>query len=91
MQDTPAVFISGPRQAGKTTLARRIAGQKMRYLTLDDETVLLAAKEERKSLMFGGVIKVPIGGAIRVPSHTFSGIGLIGSALAGRRMRMVWM
>jgi uncharacterized protein len=51
MQDTPAILISGPRQAGKTTLARQIAGQEMRYLTLDDETVLLAAKEDPVALV----------------------------------------
>lgn len=51
MQDAPAVLISGPRQVGKTTLARLIAGQKMRCLTLDDETVLLAAKKDLVALV----------------------------------------
>jgi predicted AAA+ superfamily ATPase len=46
MEDTPVVLICGPRQAGKTTLVRQIAGQKMRYLTLDDELTLLSAKED---------------------------------------------
>jgi hypothetical protein len=46
MQDTPVVLICGPRQAGKTTLVRQIAGQEMRYLTLDDELTLLSAKED---------------------------------------------
>ena len=46
MQDTPVVLICGPRQAGKTTLARHIAGQDMRYVTLDDELTMLAAKED---------------------------------------------
>ncbi len=42
--DTPAVLIAGPRQAGKTTLARRMANDGMRYLTLDDELTLLSAQ-----------------------------------------------
>lgn len=46
MADTPVVLIAGPRQAGKTTLVRQMAGQEMRYLTLDDELTLLAAKED---------------------------------------------
>lgn len=51
MQDTPAILINGPRQAGKTTLARHIAGQDMRFLTLDDEAVLFAARENPVGLI----------------------------------------
>jgi len=40
-------MIAGPRQAGKTTLVRRIAASHdMRYLTLDDEMTRLAATED---------------------------------------------
>ena len=46
MADTPVALIAGPRQAGKTTLVRQLADQDIRYLTLDDETPLLAAKED---------------------------------------------
>lgn len=46
LRDTPVVLIAGPRQAGKTTLARQIAQQEMRYLTLDDELLLLSARED---------------------------------------------
>jgi len=47
LTDTPVVLIAGPRQAGKTTLARHVAKEQgMQYLTLDDELVLLSAKED---------------------------------------------
>lgn len=46
MADTPVVLVAGPRQAGKTTLVRQMAAQGVRYLTLDDELTLLAAKED---------------------------------------------
>ena len=46
MSDTPVVLVAGPRQAGKTTLVRRMAARGARYLTLDDELTLLAAKED---------------------------------------------
>jgi len=47
MKDTPVVLLAGPRQAGKTTLVRRIAEQEgFRYLTLDDELTLLSASED---------------------------------------------
>src|SRR6056300_339211 len=45
--DTPVIFLSGPRQAGKTTLVREIASkQNIKYLTLDDELTLLSAKQD---------------------------------------------
>ena len=48
LSDTPVVLIAGPRQAGKTTLARQIAAQhpELRYFTLDDELTLLAARQD---------------------------------------------
>ena len=46
LADTPVVLIAGPRQAGKTTLVRKIASQGLRYLTLDDDLTLLAAQED---------------------------------------------
>ncbi len=46
LTDTPVVLIAGPRQAGKTTLVRQMADPELRYLTLDDELTLLAAKED---------------------------------------------
>ncbi|MBI3146201.1 MAG: ATP-binding protein [Pseudogulbenkiania sp.] len=46
LTDTPVVLIAGPRQAGKTTLVRQMADKGLRYLTLDNELTLLAAKED---------------------------------------------
>lgn len=46
LHDTPVVFLAGPRQAGKTTLVRRIAAQGLRYLTMDDELTLLSARQD---------------------------------------------
>lgn len=46
MLDTPVVLLAGPRQAGKTTLVRQMAGNELRYLTLDDELTLLSARED---------------------------------------------
>ena len=40
---TRVVLISGPRQSGKTTLAKQIAGRKIPFLNLDDKTTLDAA------------------------------------------------
>lgn len=43
LQDTRVVLLAGPRQAGKTTLARELAGEDRPYLTLDDATTRAAA------------------------------------------------
>ena len=48
MRDTPVVLLAGPRQAGKTTLVKQIAGHtgEFRYLTLDDALTLLSAQAD---------------------------------------------
>jgi len=52
MSDTPVTLIAGPRQSGKTTLVRQIANQHgLRYLTLDDQLTLLAAKQDPVGLI----------------------------------------
>lgn len=51
LADTPVVLLSGPRQAGKTTLVRQLAGPTRRYLTLDDEVTRLAAREDPVGLI----------------------------------------
>jgi uncharacterized protein len=43
LRDTRVVAITGPRQSGKTTLARRFVDRNRRYLTLDDRATLAAA------------------------------------------------
>ncbi len=44
LADTPAVFLAGPRQVGKSTLAQSLSERDgRRYLTLDDVSVLAAA------------------------------------------------
>jgi predicted AAA+ superfamily ATPase len=51
LADTPVVLLSGPRQAGKTTLVRQLSGNERRYLTLDDEVTRLAAQEDPVGLI----------------------------------------
>jgi len=50
LTDTPVVLISGPRQSGKTTLARMLAGHRT-FLTLDDEATLRAALSDPVGLI----------------------------------------
>lgn len=49
--DTPVVFVCGPRQSGKTTLVRQFVSDKRPYLTLDDQTTLLAARHDPVGLI----------------------------------------
>ena len=47
LRDTPAVLIHGPRQSGKTTLARTVGEPRgYRYFSFDDEAVLAAARND---------------------------------------------
>ena len=46
LADTRVVLLCGPRQSGKTTLARQIAGDDIPFFTLDDTSVLEAASND---------------------------------------------
>jgi predicted AAA+ superfamily ATPase len=46
LSDTAVVLVVGPRRAGKTTLACTADGKTRTYLTLDDQTVLDAARSD---------------------------------------------
>ena len=53
LRDTRVVAISGPRQSGKTTLARRFAQQGRIYITLDNQPTLAAAKSDPVAFVRG--------------------------------------
>ncbi len=55
LADTPVVLIHGPRQAGKSTLARQLIadGYPARYVTLDDAIILAAAREDPAGFLSG--------------------------------------
>lgn len=59
LRDTPAVLIHGPRQCGKTTLAKEV-GEKLgyTYVTFDDDVTRMAATSD------------PIGFVARLPAKT---------------------
>src|SRR3990167_9196238 len=50
LQDTPVVCLLGPRQSGKTTLARTL-DPKRAYITFDDSTLLAAARQDPTSFI----------------------------------------
>ncbi|RYG96533.1 MAG: AAA family ATPase, partial [Alphaproteobacteria bacterium] len=53
LADTRVVLISGPRQAGKTTLARQFADSSRPYITLDDVGTLNAARSDPTGFIRG--------------------------------------
>ena len=53
LADTRVVLLCGPRQSGKTTLARCIAGDAMRFVTLDDPTTRNAASADPAGFVRG--------------------------------------
>lgn len=57
--DTPAILIHGPRQCGKTTLAKEVGGAlKYTYVTFDDDTLRTAALSD------------PVGFVEQLPNRT---------------------
>jgi len=47
LEDFRILYLTGPRQAGKTTLAKKIAARlNMKYVTLDDQAVLAAVNSD---------------------------------------------
>jgi predicted AAA+ superfamily ATPase len=53
LSDTPVVLIVGPRRAGKTTLVRKMGDAGRTYITLDDQTVLGAARSDPAGFIRG--------------------------------------
>jgi len=53
LTDTPVVMLIGPRQCGKTTLARQFLDDQREYITLDDDTVLEAARHDPTGFVRG--------------------------------------
>jgi uncharacterized protein len=53
LADTPVTLIVGPRRAGKTTLALKMADKDRAYLTLDDQTTLDAARADPAGFIRG--------------------------------------
>ena len=53
MTDTRVVLLCGPRQSGKTTLAKRIADDTIPFVSLDDATMLDAALSDPVGLIRG--------------------------------------
>jgi len=68
LTDTPVVLIHGPRQSGKTTLARRVGEERgYAYFSFDDAVVLAAAKEDPVGFVAGLPEKVILDEIQRVP------------------------
>jgi predicted AAA+ superfamily ATPase len=53
LRDTRVMVLNGPRQSGKTTLARRFARGGRSYFTLDDQATLAAAKSDPVAFVRG--------------------------------------
>ncbi|WP_420238042.1 ATP-binding protein [Telmatobacter bradus] len=51
LSDTPVVLVTGPRQCGKTTLVRNLVSGRRKFITLDDDTMLSAARSDPAGLV----------------------------------------
>ena len=53
LSDTPVILVVGPRRAGKTTLVKAVDDGARRYITLDDQTALDAARADPAGFVRG--------------------------------------
>lgn len=68
LTDTPAILIHGPRQSGKTTLARSVGEPRgYRYVSFDDEAVRTAAKGDPIGFVAGLPTRTILDEVQRVP------------------------
>lgn len=68
LADTPAVLIHGPRQSGKTTLARLVGEPRgYRYVSFDDEVVQGAARRDPIGFVEGLAPRTILDAVQRVP------------------------
>ncbi|HEV2095092.1 MAG TPA: AAA family ATPase, partial [Chthoniobacterales bacterium] len=69
LRDTPVVFLQGPRQAGKSTLAQALRdyGHDADYFTLDDAATLAAAQSDPDGFIGGLPERVILDEVQRVP------------------------
>ncbi len=66
LNDTPAVFVQGPRQSGKTTLVQGLPG-KRDYLTFDDAVAMGAARVDPQGFVDGLPERVVLDEVQRIP------------------------
>lgn len=66
LSDTPVVCILGPRQVGKTTLARQLQPERT-YVSFDDATLLAAARYDPMGFVAGLPEQVILDEVQRVP------------------------
>lgn len=68
LADTPAVLIHGPRQCGKTTLARMVGDRRSyRYVSFDDDAVRTAARNDPSGFVAGLPLRTILDEVQRVP------------------------
>lgn len=75
MENTPAIFLNGPRQVGKITLIKMIANNHLKdnYITFDDSTTFAAANHDPEGFIAGLEKPIIIDEVQMVPS-TFRAI-----------------
>ena len=69
LRDTPVVYLQGPRQAGKSTLAQALRddGYAADYFTLDDAATLAAAQTDPEGFIAGLPARVILDEVQRAP------------------------